>query len=92
MIILAGPHPRLRIRMRLAEARDIDEEAVARVDPARVDDVHAVAALALPDPRIDVEDVFAWRGAAAVAAALGGGDVGVGGLVVGGAEVVQRCA
>lgn len=42
------------VGVRLGDARDVDEQAVARVDPARVDDVHAVAAHALPDPRVDV--------------------------------------
>lgn len=65
MEILAAPDARLGIRLCLAEPRDVDEEAVARVDPAGVDDVPAVAAVALPDPGVDVEEVFARRGAVA---------------------------
>lgn len=57
VIVLTADNPRRQIRMRLAQAGDVDVQSVAGVDPARVDDVLSVAALALAGPGVDVEQV-----------------------------------
>jgi hypothetical protein len=71
------------VGMDLGKSGYIDEETVSHVDPPGVDDVCAVAALALPDPGVDVEEVGALDGAVV-------GDVGVEGLVMDFAEVMER--
>jgi len=85
VVILADPRSGCGIRMRLAEACDVDEETVANVDPPRIDDVHAVAALALPDPRVDVEEELS------LGSSIGKG-VDVVSLVVVIAEVFEGCS
>lgn len=63
VVVLAGPDARVRVGSCLTEACDVDVQPVAHVNPARVDDVHAVAADALVNPWVDVEQVFAPHGA-----------------------------
>lgn len=57
MLILAAPHTG-PIGLTLAQARNVDEHAVAQVDPARIDDVHGVAAVNVDVVRVDVEKVL----------------------------------
>lgn len=58
MEVLALEDSGFGFRVELADARDIDVEAVAHVDPACVDDVLALAAVSLPGVRVDVEQVL----------------------------------
>ncbi|KAH6608160.1 hypothetical protein Trco_004473, partial [Trichoderma cornu-damae] len=54
--ILAAPDARA-VLFALAHAGDVDEHAVAGVDPAAVDDVRAVAAAEVDVVRVDVEQI-----------------------------------
>lgn len=85
MVVLTAPDARLAIGVCLRETGDVDEEAVPDVDPAGVDDILAVAALALPDPRVDVEEV-----SSSYFPVVGG--IGVVCSVVSFTEVVESCA
>lgn len=57
MVVLAAPDTGLIVRMCFRETGDVDEETITDVDPPGINDVHTVAALALPDPWVDVEKV-----------------------------------
>ena len=81
MVVFAAPDAWLGVWVCFRETSDVDKETVSYIDPSCIDDVHAVAAHALPDPRIYVEEVCAFY-------LLIVGDVGIVGLVVGFAEVV----
>lgn len=59
VVVLAAPDSWVRIGMNLAQAGNVDEQPVAHIDPSRIDDIHAIATLALPDPGIDVDEVIA---------------------------------
>lgn len=88
VVVLAAPHTRLRARVRLAQAGDVDEEPVADVDPAGIDDIPAVAADPLHREAIHVQQVLARdRGPV-----LGRGGVVVQGHVQVGAQPGQRRA
>lgn len=56
VLVLAAPDARA-VGLALAHAGDVDEHAVGGVDPARVDDVHAVAAVNVDVVRVDVEQI-----------------------------------
>lgn len=56
VIVLAAPGAG-RAGIALAHGGDVDEHAVAGVDPAGIDDVHAVAASQIDVVRVDVEQV-----------------------------------
>ncbi len=57
VIVLAAPDAGLALGVALGEAGDVDEHAVADVDPAGVDDVLARLARAVGVVRVDVEHV-----------------------------------
>jgi hypothetical protein len=59
VVVLAIPHVRMRVRPRLAEAGDVNVQAVAHVDPSRIDDIHSVSFGTLHYPRVDIEEVLA---------------------------------
>ena len=81
MVVFANPLPWTVIWMCLRKSGNVDEEAVAHVDPSCVDDVCAIAALALPDPWVDIQKIFPLDSAVV-------GDVWVFGLVVHLAEML----
>ena len=60
MLVLALPDTWVRVWMDFREARDIYVQAVKYIDPASIDNVHAVAAVALRGVGIDVEKVGAF--------------------------------
>lgn len=79
VLVLAAPDARA-VGLALTDAGDVDEHAVGGVDPAGVDDVHAVAAVNVDVVRVDVEQVGA-----------GGAAVGVDDVrVLGAVEVVAQ--
>ena len=57
MVILALQNPWLSLGVQLAQAGDIDVQAIANIDPAGVDDVLPVTGGPMNDPGIDVEEV-----------------------------------
>ena len=83
VFILAGPDARFRFWVQLGETCDVDVQPVAGIDPAGVDDVHAVAAVAFARPGVDVEEVLAGHMVGAVCEAPGEAIGGGGGVRVG---------
>lgn len=61
MGVLTAPHAGLLCRLCLAEAGDVDEQAVVGVDPAGVDDVLAVPHDALDVEGVHIQEVLAMR-------------------------------
>ena len=57
MLVLAAPHA-WSVDFTLSQTGNVDKHAVAQVDPARVDDVHAVTAVNVDVMGVDVEEVF----------------------------------
>jgi len=57
--ILTTPDARLCRRVRLTQARDVDEQAIPDVDPAGIDHILAVPTHALDVVRVHVEEVLA---------------------------------
>lgn len=59
VIILATPYSWLRVWVRLAQARDIDEQTITNIYPPRINDVHAVSSISFDAVWIYVEKVLA---------------------------------
>lgn len=59
MEVLALEDARFCFGVDFADARDVDVEAIPHIDPACVDDVLPLAAVAPAGVRVDVEQVFA---------------------------------
>lgn len=57
VLVLAAPDTRT-ISLALAQARNVDEHAIAQIDPAGVDDVHGIPAVNVDVVRVDVEKVL----------------------------------
>lgn len=62
VVIFASPNSRMCVWPRLTEACDVNVQPVTHIHPACINDIHAVAADALVDPWVDVEQVFAPHG------------------------------
>ena len=61
MVILTIPNTGVFVWFRLAQTRYVNVQAIADVNPPSIDNVHAVAALALEEPRVDIEEVVAYN-------------------------------
>jgi len=72
VVILATPNARVFVRLRLTQSCYVNVQAVAYVDPPRIDNIHTVAALALEEPRIDIEEVVARNAVGLVDIMVGG--------------------
>lgn len=72
MIILATPYTRVFVRLRLSQCRYVNVQAIADIDPPRIDNIHAVAALSLEEPWIDIEEIVAHNAVELVDVAVGG--------------------
>ena len=70
MEILTAPDSGLHIRMCFAQSRDINVQTVMYINPASVNDVEPIAALAFYRMRIDIEEICARDGSVM---GLGGG-------------------
>lgn len=61
MHVLAAPNARL-VGLALADSCQIDKHSVARVDPASIDDIHAIATGDIDVVGVDVEQVRLGHG------------------------------